>query len=84
MSHRIVEIIPNDLPDWAVEAMAKGQLFHAMIEEITYLTNQQEIARQSALLAIENVNKLKAQLNKSLIAAFIFPIIAFVIGILIA
>jgi len=30
----IVEIIPDDLPDWAIEAMAEGQLFITMLDRV--------------------------------------------------
>jgi len=29
----ITEIIPDDLPDWAIEAMAEGRLFRACMEK---------------------------------------------------
>jgi len=37
---KIVEILPNDLPEWAIEAMDKGQLFSTMLAKIKYLEKQ--------------------------------------------
>lgn len=34
---KIVEIIPKDLPDWAVKAMEEGQLFNVMLKKINKL-----------------------------------------------
>ena len=31
---KIVEMIPEDLPDWALQAMEDGQLFNAMLNKI--------------------------------------------------
>jgi hypothetical protein len=33
----ITEIIPDDLPDWAVKAMAEGQLFNVVFDRIRKL-----------------------------------------------
>lgn len=30
----IIEIIPDDLPEWAIEEMARGQLFNGMLTRI--------------------------------------------------
>ena len=34
---KIIEIIPDDLPEWAIEAMAEGQLFTVTFEKIMAL-----------------------------------------------
>ena len=31
---KITEIIPDNLPEWAIEAMANGQLFNEMLNRI--------------------------------------------------
>jgi hypothetical protein len=36
----ITEIIPDDLPDWAIKAMAEGQLFTVTFERIKRLEAQ--------------------------------------------
>jgi len=33
----LIEIIPNDLPGWAIKAMAEGQFFHTVNERIKCL-----------------------------------------------
>ena len=32
MTNEITEIIPDDLPEWMIKAMAEGQLFNTIIE----------------------------------------------------
>jgi hypothetical protein len=43
MNH-ITEIIPDDLPEWANEAMADGQLFRVCIEKATSKDDLLEMA----------------------------------------
>jgi len=37
---KIIEIIPDNLPEWAVEAMKNGQLFKTMLERIRELESK--------------------------------------------
>jgi len=37
---KIIEIIPDNLPEWAVEAMENGQLFKTMLERIRELESK--------------------------------------------
>ena len=43
MSNKIIEIIPDDLPAWAIEAMAKGQLFNFMSQRIKDLEEESQL-----------------------------------------
>ena len=33
---KIVEMIPDNLPDWVLDAMERGQLFKALLDKIEY------------------------------------------------
>ena len=43
---KITEIIPDDLPEWAVEAMENGQLFNEMRSRIIKAENALMVARK--------------------------------------
>lgn len=40
MSDEITEILPLDMPDWAVDAKAKGQFFNTALELVSKLERQ--------------------------------------------
>jgi len=47
---KIVEIIPDELPAWAIEAMAEGQLFNTMLNKIKELEKELAIVVNKDLL----------------------------------
>jgi hypothetical protein len=46
---KIIEIIPDDMPDWAAEAMEKGQLWTTVFERIKKLEHNIEGVRAEAI-----------------------------------
>ncbi len=46
MDTKITEIIPDDLPEWAIEAMARGQLFHEIVKREGRVLEAKEIAEE--------------------------------------
>jgi 2C-methyl-D-erythritol 2,4-cyclodiphosphate synthase len=54
---KITEIIPDDLPEWAVEAMAEGQFFRTALQKIQ--ERDRRIEELEFFISKTN-NKLKA------------------------
>jgi len=68
----ITETIPDDLPDWAIEAMADGRLFHVMCEKAKQVDglesaleiSEKKVAVLTGMLDIDVLNKRIAELEQ--------------------
>ncbi len=71
MNH-ITEIIPDDIPEWANEAMAEGQLFRVCIERATSKDDLLEddgvlTELQSAIAAPDDIDSVEVTVEQGLL-----------------
>ena len=57
MEYNITEIIPDDMPEWSIEAMAEGQLFNAVFKKIKELETSIENIKE-AMREVKELTKL--------------------------
>jgi len=54
---KITEIIPDDLPDWAIDAMAEGQFFNVVAERLKSDEAEIEWLKQEVKRLNEGINE---------------------------
>jgi len=52
----IVEIIPDDMPEWMIEAMSDGQLFRTVIDKLNEMEKVLEFYSDEAEAICKNFN----------------------------
>ncbi len=72
MMNHITEIIPDDIPEWANEAMAAGQLFRVCIDRATSKDDFLEdegvlIELQDAIKAPDDIDSVKVTVEQGLL-----------------
>lgn len=50
---KIIEIIPENIPDWALDAMNQGQLWKAVFDKIEYLEREVASAERDRAQCLE-------------------------------
>ena len=82
MMPKITEIMPDDIPDWARQAMSKGQFFNVALARITQLEADKRVLGFDKGLLVETLHQciVKSESQHKLLRGFIDEVIAQVKG----